>query len=29
MIQAKISPREKYENVYAEPDTGTVDENSA
>ena len=29
MIQAKISPSEKYEKVYADPDTGTVDENSA
>src|SRR6188508_74932 len=29
MIQAMISPRAKYENVYADPDTGTVDENSA
>lgn len=29
MIQAKISPSAKYENVYAEPDTGTVEANSA
>src|SRR6478752_7846348 len=29
MIQAMISPRLAYENVYADPDTGTVDANSA
>jgi hypothetical protein len=29
MIHAKISPSEAYEKVYAEPDTGTVEANSA
>ncbi len=29
MIQAGSSPREAYENVYAEPATGTVEANSA
>ncbi len=29
MIHATISPSEAYENVYAEPDTGTADANSA
>src|SRR5690606_38298706 len=29
MIQAGSSPREEYENVYADPATGTVEANSA
>lgn len=29
MIQAGSSPREAYENVYADPATGSVDANSA
>ncbi len=29
MIQATSSPRVAYENVYAEPATGTVEANSA
>lgn len=29
MIQAGSSPIEAYENVYADPATGTVDANSA
>ena len=29
MIQANSSPSDEYEKVYADPDTGTVDANSA
>ncbi len=29
MIQATSSPSEAYENVYADPATGTVEANSA
>ena len=29
MIQAKSSPSDEYENVYADPATGTVEANSA
>ena len=29
MIQANSSPSDEYENVYADPETGTVEANSA
>ena len=29
MIQANSSPSEEYEKVYADPETGTVEANSA